>query len=182
MGSLISRRKIVQIAAAVPAAPLLLGFDHDVTHPISEGPAYKAGAPFRSEIIDPGTPGRRFLLRGRVFSTTDKPLDQALVDLWNVRNSGTYDFDGFNLRGRQLTAKDGRFQFITIEAIPYSGRTAHFHFKVSAPGFKPLTTELYLPDIAQNSKDSSFRTTNLVQIVDEAGIRKATYDFYLQPA
>ena len=180
----ISRRRISQLMATAAASPLLLAFypDHESTHRVSEGPAYKPGSPFRTEIIDPGTPGSRFLLSGRVFSTTDKPISQALVDLWNVQNNGKYDFDGFNLRGRQLTAKDGRFEFLTIEAIPYGSRTAHFHFKLSAPGFEPLTTELYLPGLAQNSRDSSFRTSNLLQKVDETGIRKGRYEFYLRPA
>jgi len=177
-----TRRRLAKLAAASAASPLLLAFDHDKTHPVSQGPAYKAGAPMRTEIIDPGTPGRRFLLRGRVFSTTDQPLPQAMVDLWNVQNNGEYDFKGFNLRGRQLTAKDGKFEFLTIEAVPYGGRTAHFHFIVSAPGYEPLTTELYLPGISQNTRDSSFRTSNLMQTVDEAGIRKGMYEFYLRPA
>lgn len=178
----LTRRRLTQLAAAAAASPFLLAFDpdHDPTHPVSEGPAYKAGAPFRTEIIDPGTPGSRFLLRGRVLSTAGKPLPQAVVDLWNVQNSGVYDFAGYNLRGRQLTAKDGRFEFLTIEAIPYSGRTAHFHFKVSAPGYDPLTTELYLPGLSQNRRDSSFRDSNVLQTVDEAGIRKGMYEFYLR--
>lgn len=179
-----TRRRLSQLIATTAASPLLLAFhpDHESTHPVSEGPAYKPGAPFRTEIIEPGAAGSRFLLRGRVLSTTDKPIAQALVDLWNVQNDGKYDFERFNLRGRQLTAKDGRFEFLTIEAIPYGGRTAHFHFKLSAPGFAPLITELYLPGLLQNSRDSSFRTSNLLQTVDEAGIRKGMYEFYLRPA
>jgi len=177
-----TRRRAIQLAAGMATAPLLLAFEHDVTHPVSEGPAYKAGAPFRREIIDPGSPGTRFLLHGRVLSSsTEKAVDQAVVDLWNVQNNTEYDFKGFNLRGRNLTKKDGGFEFLTIEAIPYGGRTAHFHFKVSAPGFQPLTTELYLPGVSANSRDGSFRNSNLLQKVDEAGIRKGRYEFYLRP-
>ncbi len=182
MDLILTRRRAVQLATGIATAPLLLAFDHDPTHPVSEGPAYKPGAPFRREIIDPGTPGSRFLLRGRVLSTaTEKPVDQAIVDLWNVQNNTEYDFKGFNLRGRQLTPKTGAFEFLTIEAIPYGGRTAHFHFKVSAPGYQPLTTELYLPGFSQNAKDGAFRTSNLLHTLDEAGIRKGRYDFYLRP-
>lgn len=178
----VTRRRWTKLAATAAAGPLLLAYDpdHDPTHPVSQGPAYKPGAPFRTEIIDPGTPGTRFLLRGRVFSTAGKPLPQALVDLWNVQNSGEYDFAGFNLRGRQLSDKVGRFEFLTIEAVPYGGRTAHFHFKVSAVGFEPLTTELYLPGLSQNTRDSAFRSSNLLQAVDETGIRKGWYEFYLR--
>ena len=178
----LTRRRVIPLAAGAAVSPLLLAFDHEPTHPVSQGPAYKEGAPFRTELIDPGTPGSRFLLAGKVLSTaTEKPVHQAIVDLWNVQNSGEYDFKGFNLRGRQLTGKSGVFQFLTIEAIPYGGRTAHFHFKISAPGFQPLTTELYLPGIRQNARDSSFRNSNVVQVLDEAGIRKGSYEFYLRP-
>jgi protocatechuate 3,4-dioxygenase beta subunit len=178
-----TRRRMAELAAAAAASKLLLAFEHDPTHAVSEGPAYKAGAPFRNEIIDPGSPGSRFLLRGRVLSTaTEKPVQQATVDLWNVQTNGEYDFKGFNLRGRQLTAKGGDFQFLTIEAIPYGSRTAHFHFKVSAPGYQPLTTELYLPGLSQNSRDSAFRDSNVLRAIDEAGIRKGSFEFYLRPA
>jgi protocatechuate 3,4-dioxygenase beta subunit len=178
----LTRRRAVQIATSLAASPLLSAFSHDATHEVSEGPAYKPGAPMRREIIDPGTPGTRFLLRGRVLSsTTEKAIPSAMLDIWNVQNTGEYDFKGFNLRGRQQSAKEGGFEFLTIEAIPYGSRTAHFHFKVSAPGFKPLTTELYLPGIAQNQRDSSFRTSNLLQTVDEGGIHKGLFEFYLYP-
>lgn len=178
-----TRRHLTKLAAFAAGAPLLTAFDHDATHPVSEGPAYKPGAPFRSEIVEPGSPGSRFLLSGRVLSTaTDKPVHEAIVDLWNVQTNGEYDFKGFNLRGRQLSGKSGEFRFLTIEAIPYGSRTAHFHFKVSAPGFQPLTTELYLPGLSQNARDRAFRTTNVLQAMDAAGIRKGNFDFYLRPA
>lgn len=177
----LSRRGLMQLAGSAAVSPLLSAFDHAVTHPVSEGPAYKPGAPMRREIIDPGTPGVRFLLRGKVYATdTEKPIKDAMLDLWNVQNSGEYDFKGFNLRGRQQASKEGDFEFLTIEAIPYGQRTAHFHFKLSAPGFHPLTTELYLPDLAQNQRDSSFRTSNLLQVEKIADIHKGRYDFYLK--
>lgn len=178
----LTRRRALQVATSLGASPLLCAFEHDPTHAVAEGPAYKPGAPMRRDIIDPGTPGTRFLLWGRVLSsTTEKPVPQAMLDLWNVQHNAEYDFKGFNLRGRQLTAKEGGFEFLTIEAVPYGSRTAHFHFKVSAPGFQPLTTELYLPGIAQNQRDGSFRTSNLLQTQDGSGIRRGLYEFYLRP-
>lgn len=179
----ITRRRAVQIAASLASAPILGAFDdHDPTHEVSEGPAYKAGAPIRRELIEPGTPGRKFVLRGKVFSaTTEKPIAEAMLDIWSVQNNGEYDSKGFNLRGRQTSAKQGDYEFLTIEAVPYGGRTAHFHFKVTAAGYKPLTTELYLPGLAQNQRDGSFRTSNLVQTLEESGVRKGRFEFYLRP-
>ena len=178
----LTRRRAVKIATSLATLPLLSAFEHDPTSAVSEGPAYKPGAPMHRDIIDPGTPGKRFLLWGRVLSsTTERPVPQAMLDLWNVQTNAEYDFKGFNLRGRQLATKKGDFEFLTIEATPYGSRTAHFHFKVSAPGFQPLTTELYLPGIAQNQRDGSFRTSNLLQTLDGSGARKGQYEFYLQP-
>lgn len=181
----LSRRDAIRtISAGLVTVPLAYGFEPDLnpTHPVSQGPAYKPGAPFRSEIIDPGTPGQRFLLKGTVVSIAGKPIREALVDLWNVQNNGKYDFDGFNLRGRQLTDKEGRYQFLTIEAVPYGGRTAHFHFKVSAPGYEPLTTELYLAGLPTNARDSMFSPSNAIAPVDESGIHKAQFEFVLRSA
>jgi protocatechuate 3,4-dioxygenase beta subunit len=182
MGIYVTRRRAVQVAASLAAAPILSALEHDPTHAVSEGPAYKAGAPMRKELIEPGTAGRKFLLRGQVYSAvSEKPIPQATADLWSVQNNGEYDSKGFNLRGRQQTARQGDFEFLTIEAVQYGGRTAHFHFKVSAPGFQPLTTELYLPGMERNRSDGSFRESNLLQVVEESGIRKGRYDFYLRP-
>ena len=183
MGIYVTRRRAVQLAATLATAPILSALEeHDPTHEVSEGPAYKAGAPMRRELIDPGTAGRKFLLRGQVYSAaSEKPIPQATLDLWSVQNSGEYDSKGFNLRGRQQAAAKGDFEFLTIEAVSYGGRTAHFHFKVSAPGFKPLTTELYLPGIERNRQDGAFRESNLLQVVEESGIRKGRYEFYLRP-
>jgi protocatechuate 3,4-dioxygenase beta subunit len=183
MGIYVTRRRAVQLAASLAAAPILSALEErDPTHEVSEGPAYKAGAPMRRELIDPGTAGGKFLLRGQVYSaTSEKPIPQATLDLWSVQNNGEYDSKGFNLRGRQQAAAKGDFEFLTIEAVSYGGRTAHFHFKVSASGFKPLTTELYLPGIERNRQDGAFRESNLLQVVAESGIRKGRYEFYLRP-
>ena len=172
----------MRIATSAALVTPLLAFEHEPTHPVSEGPAYKPGAPFRRDLISPGSPGKRFVLRGKVYSSaSDKPIAQATLDLWNVQNNAKYDFEGFNLRGRQLSTPKGEFEFLTLEAIPYDGRTAHFHIKVSAPGFQPLTTELYLPDLTQNSRDGAFRTSNLLRVMNDSGIRKGDYEFYLRP-
>jgi hypothetical protein len=40
---------------------------------------------------------------------------------------------------------------------------------------------LYLPGLQQNARDGAFRTSNLLHALDEAGIRKGRYEFYLKP-
>ena len=125
-------------------------------------------------------PGPAFCCEAASFRPQASRFRRPWWIFGTCENSGEYDFAGFNLRGRQLSDKVGRFEFLTIEAVPYGGRTAHFHFKVSAVGYEPLTTELYLPGLSQNTRDSAFRSSNLLQAVDEAGIRKGWYEFYLR--
>lgn len=176
-----TRRRAFRMAAGIAASPLLVAFERDPTHAVSEGPAYKPGAPIRREIIEPGTPGKRLLLHGRVFSAaTETPVAQATLEVWSVQSNGEYDSTGFNLRGRQMSTGKGNFEFLTVEATAYGSRTAHFHFKVSAPGYHPLTTELYLPGLEQNGRDFAFRASNLLRIVSESAIRRGEYDFYLR--
>jgi protocatechuate 3,4-dioxygenase beta subunit len=44
----------------------------------------------------------------------------------------------------QKTGETGGYAFTTLPPGIYPGRPAHIHFKVTAPGHKPLTTQLYL--------------------------------------
>jgi len=43
-----------------------------------------------------------------------------------------------------MTRAIGSYAFTTLPPGVYPGRPLHIHFKVSAPGHKPLTTQLYL--------------------------------------
>lgn len=38
--------------------------------------------------------------------------------------------------------------------MPYSWRTPHIHFAVSGPGFRRLTTQMYVAGEARNASDS----------------------------
>jgi protocatechuate 3,4-dioxygenase beta subunit len=44
----------------------------------------------------------------------------------------------------QKTGAAGGYAFTTSAPGVYPGRPPHIHFKASAPGHKPLTTQLYL--------------------------------------
>jgi protocatechuate 3,4-dioxygenase beta subunit len=41
-------------------------------------------------------------------------------------------------------APDGSYRFVTDIPGAYPGRPPHIHFKAKAPGFRSLTTQLYL--------------------------------------
>jgi len=96
-----------------------------------------------------------------VSDADGRPLDDALVDVWQANHFGRYshpednstapldpNFQGWGLT---KTNAEGRYGLKTIKpgayrlsAVDGSGqRCRHIHFKVSRPGFKDLTTQMY---------------------------------------
>ena len=113
--------------------------------------------------------GERMSVQARVIDLGGKPLAGVPVDVWHADNEGFYDSQkpdytaqGASSRARFLTDADGRFFFRTIlpcsYPVPTDGpvgemiaqthrhpmRPAHVHFLVSAPGYEPLITHVFI--------------------------------------
>jgi len=102
----------------------------------AEGPFYKPGAPERLST------GSGLAVSGEVLSYPGcRPIPGARVEWWHADRFGQY-VD--SLRGMQKTGATGGYAFTTLPPGVYPGRPPHIHFKVFAPGHKPLTTQLYL--------------------------------------
>ena len=138
-----------------------------------EGPMYTVEPPFRKKIYeeyDGISPDDDVLfVRGSVTSTAGGPLPEAIIDFWQTGPAGGYDVwderqpEG-NFRGRIRPEADGSYEFQTMLPKPYTvptkgpvgryleavdqhpWRPAHIHFKVTAPGHKPLITQMFFPD------------------------------------
>jgi hydroxyquinol 1,2-dioxygenase len=135
------------------------------------GPFYREGAPElpAGANIARGIEGEPLMVRGDIKSIDGKPVSGARVDVWQASTSGQYDlqFDNFkgaemNLRARFNSDADGKFNFVSVKPssypVPSDGpvgkllnalgrhpfRPAHIHFIISARGFKPLVTALYV--------------------------------------
>ncbi len=145
------------------------------------GPFYRDGAPEMPLDADIAgeTKGERIVVRGRVRSIEGRPIEGALLDVWQAAPSGLYDLQdpslrGMNLRGRFRTGADGRFRFRSVKPssypVPVDGpvgrmltalarhpyRPAHIHFIVSAPGHETLVTALYIDGDAYLDSDAVF--------------------------
>jgi protocatechuate 3,4-dioxygenase beta subunit len=102
----------------------------------TEGPFYKPGAPERLST------GTGLAVSGEVLSYPDcRPIPGARIEWWHADRSGRY-VD--SLRGMRKTGTKGDYAFTTLPPGVYPGRPPHIHFKVYAPGHKPLTTQRYL--------------------------------------
>ncbi len=184
------------------------------------GPFYRGGAdevPLGASIAG-DAPGEPVVVSGRVSAPGGVSLANALLDVWQSDAEGHYDLQvmdasHMNLRGRFHTDANGDYLFRTIKPsfypIPDDGpvgkmlhaagrhpyRPAHIHFKVSADGYKALTTELYVNDDPYLDSDVVFgvRSSLIVDLVrrestEEAARYQVTapfytvhYDFVLEP-
>ena len=105
--------------------------------------------------------GDVILVRGQVLDTEGRPVNGALVDVWQANHDGRYNHPddkntapldpNFQGWGLIKTNDEGRYSFKTIKpgAYPLSflgeegWRCRHIHFKVSQPDHKALTTQMY---------------------------------------
>jgi protocatechuate 3,4-dioxygenase beta subunit len=142
-------------------------------------------------------------LAGRVLDPDGRPVRDARVEIWQCDAFGVYhhsrdrrgpadpNFQGF---GATRVSEAGAWRFRTIEPVPYPGRTPHIHFKVSGPGFEPLTTQMYVAGQPLNARDSIYQalpeparelvTVSLISApelepVAKSGTKRAAFDIVL---
>jgi protocatechuate 3,4-dioxygenase beta subunit len=153
--------------------------DDDPTPPQTEGPYFTTNSPERASLVEAGMVGTRLTLSGRVLSMTCQPVARAKLDFWQADDSGVYDNAGFRLRGHLYTDANGRFTLQTIVPGLYPGRTRHLHVKAQAPNKPVLTTQLYFPEEARNTKDRIFSPKLLMNVSDSGRGRSAAFNFVL---
>jgi protocatechuate 3,4-dioxygenase beta subunit len=150
-----------------------------------EGPYYKAGAPER-QLWQSGMEGTKLTVTGTVMNTRCEPIRHALLDAWQCDAAGVYDNTGYTLRGKIQTDAKGKYELLTILPPPYKVaadryRPAHIHLKLSAPGSKILTTQLYFDGDKWNAVDKAYRKSLTIRPGDgKNGTKKASYDFHLK--
>lgn len=107
--------------------------------------------------------GERIMVTGQVRDTREKPVPNALIELWQCNAAGRYlhandqhdapldpNFTGV---GRARADTRGEYRFVTIRpgAYPWRNhanawRPAHLHFSLFGPAFaNRLVTQMYFP-------------------------------------
>ena len=145
------------------------------------GPFYWEGAPDlpRGSNLAQGVKGEPTFYSGRVLSVDGRPVENALLDIWSGDGEGNYDMQlpaetGMRARGRIRTDSQGRFWFRSIRPtfypVPTDGpvgsmlrkmgrhpyRPGHIHMIVSAPGYLPATTHLFVAGSQYLESDAVF--------------------------
>jgi protocatechuate 3,4-dioxygenase beta subunit len=106
-------------------------------------------------------------LEGRVLDLNGKPVDGALVEIWQCDAQGLYDHprqpgrerrnSAFQGYGRLMAKADGRYSFRTLKPVAYAGRSPHIHFKVATSTGRMLTSQFYIAGEPGNERDGVFR-------------------------
>lgn len=139
-----------------------------------EGPFYKAGAPARTSVAEPGSKAQKLVLTGVVRAADCKPLPGVTLDFWQADADGVYDNSGYRYRGVVTTDAEGRYRLETILPPPYSGRPRHIHVKLRRPGGKVLTTQLYFPGESRGADKAL-----VVKMERRQADQNANFDFVL---
>ncbi|KAA6407866.1 MAG: aromatic compound dioxygenase [Lasallia pustulata] len=165
-----------QFASSAPNAP---------TSATILGPFWRADPPHRQmgeSIVHSIPDGDHTFMHGRVTDyLTGEPIEGAELDVWHGAPNGLYEQQDenqvdFNLRGRFTTGKDGN---------RHPMRPAHIHFIVSAPGHKPIATQIFDRRDPHLAEDAVFAVKDslVVDFLPREGDPKADfelpYDFKL---
>jgi len=174
------------------------------------GPFHAEGAPERPVGVElaPGRAGERVRVHGRVLDLAGQPVPGAVLDFWQADAQGRYwqqdptqTPDDF--RFRMQATDTGAYGFVTVcpapYTVPYDGpvgdllralgrhawRPAHFHFRVEAAGFLPLTTEVFPEGDPYLEQDAVFGVRESLvaryeRVTGTPGL-ELTFDFRLAP-
>ncbi len=106
-------------------------------------------------------------LEGRVLGLNGRPVDGALIEIWQCDALGIYDHprqpgrerrdSAFQGYGRLMVRGDGRYSFRTLVPVAYAGRSPHIHVKVASATGSRLTSQFYIAGDPGNERDGVFR-------------------------
>lgn len=179
------RQELILLSDTLGLSVLVITLNHPSNQGSADstvmGPFYWAGAPERAagSNLAEGVTGEPTFYSGRVLSVDGQPLCNALLDIWSGDGEGNYDMQipgetGMKARGRIRTDAAGRYYFRSIKPtfypVPTDGpvgvmlrkmgrhpyRPGHIHMIVSANGYKPVTTHLFVADSQYLDSDAVF--------------------------
>ncbi|MBB5696392.1 dioxygenase family protein [Muricoccus pecuniae] len=185
------------------------------TPPNVLGPFPKDDVPVQPNpvlLAGPDEAGERVELRGTVRSADGgASIPGARLVIWQTNHAGKYENEDpdqvpDNFRARFVADQDGHFSISTILPGPYEIgslhsavgemmaklgrhrlRAPHLHYKVEAPSFRPLVSQIYFEGQPSNETDCIFSPHPAITVRPEAhpdrpGQLLARYDIFLAAA
>lgn len=145
------------------------------------GPFHVSGAP----PLDVGGDMKRhyggpiLLAEGVIKDVDGAPIAGAELDIWQTAPNGLYasqdeEQDTYSFHALMTVGDDGKYAFTTVKPVEYTvpsdgpvgdilracgrhpWRPSHLHYIVTAPGYKPLVTEIFPDDDPYLDQDTVF--------------------------
>ncbi|HVW70128.1 MAG TPA: dioxygenase [Steroidobacteraceae bacterium] len=219
------RQEFILLSDTLGVSVLVITLNHPADEGSVEstvmGPFYWPGAPElpRGSNLAVGVKGEPTFYSGRVLDVDSRPLENATLDIWSGDGEGNYDMQipgevGMKARGKIRTDAAGRYWFRSIRPsfypVPTDGpvgrmlrkmgrhpyRPGHIHMIVSAEGYLPVTTHLFVAGSDYLDSDAVFgMKESLVAQFDrhppgvgpdgvllDTAFYTVNYDFRLRPA
>ena len=174
----LNRREILQkclalgsitLIASSSRAAMLLAFEEKELRkptPANElGPFYKKRAPETATLRAPGDPGMPLSVSGQILDTRGEKLPNVVLEVWQTDHFGHYDLDGYRYRAKLPADSSGNYKFESVMPGHYPDRVCqHVHYLVTAPGHKPLVTQLYFATdpVFEGDPDKNFNRDPLI--------------------
>jgi len=177
----INRRSLITAGVGIAASTVsavVLGSQAQITPSNPEGPFYPKRPQVDKDmdltLIQGNTEraqGQVIRVTGRVLDENGKPVEGALVDIWQANSYGRYHHEddpattpldpNFQGWGMVKTDAEGTYSFTTIKPGAYLAeegwvRPPHIHYKVSRRGYRELTTQMYFSGESLNETDRLF--------------------------
>ena len=185
--------------------------DRPGTRGTIEGPYYVPNSPVLESPatveMREGEEGTPLRFSGRFTDTDGNPIQGAQVEIWHADAAGFYSqyapgLPEWLFRATVKADDDGQFTIHTMRPAPYqiptdgacgqlinaagwhAWRPAHIHIKVSAPGYRPVTQQLYFPGDPHNADDIASAVKPELMLdpkphPDGAAGEEAVYDYVL---
>lgn len=179
------RQEYILLSDTLGVSVLVITLNHPADQGSVEstvmGPFYWENAPDLplGSDLSVGVKGEPTFYSGRVLGVDGQPLANALLDIWSGDGEGNYDMQipgetQMKARGRIRTDAEGRYWFRSIKPtfypVPTDGpvgvmlrkmgrhpfRPGHIHMIVSAQGYAPVTTHLFVADSQYLDSDAVF--------------------------
>lgn len=145
--------------------------------------AWIAGGPERDRA-------EQMVVHGRVSDCAGTPVAGATIDVWQADDAGRYDTQDAaqpagNLRALLTTDDEGHYWFRSVlpgsYPVPTDGpvgglltalgrhpmRPAHIHLRVEAPGYRPLTTHVFVAGDPYLDSDAAFAVKEALVVSPE---------------
>lgn len=159
----------------------MINSSDDATSSSVLGPFHVSGAPALAYGGDMKRHygGPLLLAEGVIKDTSGNPIEGAEIDIWQTAPNGLYasqddDQDTFSFHGLMTVGEDGKYAFTTVKPVEYTvpsdgpvgdilracgrhpWRPSHLHYIVTAPGYRPLVTEIFPDDDPYLDQDTVF--------------------------